>query len=902
MSVQLIIYPQIYDGYNANIFTNTSQFIINGNNFSTVNSSTDHTVTLSNGTQEAIDFYGASLTVNTWKRFHKGASGVSESGGLVTINPKSGQVQQGLIQKLSNLTVGNFYNITLDINTNINTTNAFGIWIYSGTILQQVIPIPNNTGFVNISFNAFSTDDTIVIVGDSTIDQKLVLNSITIRDAQPIPTGAIQILGDGQVICDLYEDEDLPLTLSVDDFKNVAENVQSYSKAFKIPGTKRNNRIFDHIFEITREVAGSGGLIFNPYQKTKAVLKQDGFLLFEGYLRMLDIIDKEGEISYNVNLYSEVIALADILQERTFKDLDFTELEHDYNYSNIRNSWQGILPVAPLPSGSFAGSTGATATNVLRYPFCNWNHQYSYTNSGNPKLTTLESAFRPFINIKYLINNIFADTDFTYESNFFNTADFNKLFMDFNWGSGNAPVIFNSTGLLTNKSDVGLGTSMATLNFDEMNALLVGGDPLNANFGYSAGVFTAQEDGQVYTFSWNMRFDNVSLSSDTVFVQWLVNGTPVDVATSTSTFFTYSGSFTTSPLAAGDTVLCQAFSTLGLYELDGVFDPFGTPSLVTITTTSYQTTSDTLLETLRGELGQWDFLKGIITMFNLVTIPDEDNPLNIKIEPYADIFVNNTDSVQLNWTEKIDVSQIKLKPLTELNRKTIFKFVEDDDDYAFNQYKNLVDGHLYGSKKFIATDQFDILTGEEEIIAEPFAATVVKPLSSEFPELIVPSIYSYNFNDDTSEGFDNSPRIMYNNGVVTMTSTTYSVPTQNGVAGDAFEDEYLQFSHLTDIPTVTSIPPSLTDTIDFHFGECQLITGVGAPTVNNLFGMYWLPYFNELYNPNTRIMTIKVDLSPSDINTFKFNDTVFIKNRVFRVNKINYQPNELATVEFILIP
>ena len=340
-----------------------------------------------------------------------------------------------------------------------------------------------------------------------------------------------------------------------------------------------------------------------------------------------------------------------------------------------------------------------------------------------------------------------------------------------------------------------------------------------------------------------------------------------------------------------------------MYDLDGVLNLFGTtPSLVTITTTSDQTTSDTLLETLRGELGQWDFLKGIITMFNLVTMPDEDNPLNIKIEPYADIFINSTDSIQLDWTKKVDVSQIKLIPLTDLNRKTIFKFVEDDDDYAFNQYKNLVGGHLYGSKKFMATDQFDILTGEEEIIAEPFAATVVKPLGAEFPELIVPSIYSFNFNDDTSEGFDNSPRIMYNNGVVDMTSTTYSVPAQNGVAGDALEDQYLQFSHLTDIPTITTIPPNLTDTIDYHFGECQLMTGVGAATVNNLFNMYWLPYFSQLYNPNTRIMTIKVDLSPSDINTFKFNDTVFIKNRVFRVNKIDYQPNELATVEFILIP
>ena len=77
---------------------------------------------------------------------------------------------------------------------------------------------------------------------------------------------------------------------------------------------------------------------------------------------------------------------------------------------------------------------------------------------------------------------------------------------------------------------------------------------------------------------------------------------------------------------------------------------------------------------------------------------------------------------------------------------------------------------------------------------------------------------------------------------------------------------------------------------------------LGNSPANNLYALYWKPYFDELYNPDTRIMTIKVNLSPSDINTFKFNDTVFLKNRVFRVNKIDYKPNDLATVEFILIP
>ena len=48
-------------------------------------------------------------------------------------------------------------------------------------------------------------------------------------------------------------------------------------------------------------------------------------------------------------------------------------------------------------------------------------------------------------------------------------------------------------------------------------------------------------------------------------------------------------------------------------------------------------------------------------------------------------------------------------------------------------------------------------------------------------------------------------------------------------------------------------------------------------------------------------MTAKVNLNPTDINTFKFFDVVTIKNRQYRINKIDYKPNALSTVEFILL-
>ena len=894
MSVQLIVFPQNFEGQYSSIASTANDFIVDGINFNTMN--TSGTYDSSSTTNVILDSLtnAAPSIVNTWYRFRSTSSGTptipTELSGNLTLVSAPTLTLSGVYQKLSNLVVGTVYEIVLDLST--TGTGSVITSAYNGTtMITQPVHAANQSQITH-TWTAQSTEDTIVISYYNTTTDFIAISNITVSE-QGITPSIIYDLQDGQVICDLYEDEDIPLSLSVDDFKNVAEKVQSYSKAFNLPATKRNNQIFDNIFEITRT---DTGLNFNPYKRTKAILKQNGFLLFEGYLRMLDISDKSGETSYNVNLYSEVVALADVLGDKTFSELDFTELEHDYQKTNILNSWNDA-PNAGITYLNSSTSGFRDANSTVKYPFVDWTHQILVGGSGtgtaatdgNPELTNLETAFRPFINIKYLIDRIFEDVPFTYESEFFDTDDFKKLYMDFNWGSGNAPVVFNSSGELTNAADFSIGATFTTLPFDEMDYPLVGGTALNANFGYSAGVFTAQEDGQVYTFDYEMVF-NQFLSVDTLSVEWLVNGVSVDFATTTSTQFSYSGNFTTPPLSAGDTVLCQAKSSLGFYELEGVFNPFGvTDPLVTITTSSNQTTSDTLLGTLRGELEQWNFLKGILTMFNLVTLPDEDNPSNIKIEPYSDVFLNNV-SEPLDWTEKIDVSTMKLMPLTDLNKKTIFKFVEDEDDYAFNVYKSGTN-HLYGSKKYNASE-FTILSGEDEIIAEPFAATIIKPLMSQFPSFITPAIYARG-DDDTWEGFENSPRIMFNNGIKS-TGASFYIPAQNGGTSDN-QANFLQFSHLTSVPSVTTAR-------DFNFGECQLIPPAINPTNNNLFNLYWLPYYSELYNPDTRIMTIKVNLSPSDINTFKFNDTVFIKNRTFRVNKINYKPNDLATVEFILIP
>jgi len=905
MSTQLILYPQNYLGYTGSPVA-LIEYFVDGQNFSDVNASSTTLVTQPSAVQNAINSIAPSMVTNTWYRYYTGASvGVSQSSNKLTLEvPNLGPGDTGIIQKLSNLTVGAVYVAS------VNFSSQFGesakAYMYSGTVLQSTHNLPDLIVFdTTFNFTAVTTSQFIVINKHrpSLSTGKSIINSISItKQSQPTST----VSGDGQVICDLYAEEDIPLTLSIDDFKNVAEKVQSYSKDFNLPATKRNNQIFNNMFEVTR---ADDGLIFNPYVRTKCVLKQDGFILFEGYLRLIDAKEKEGEISYNVNLYSEVIALADILKESTFSELDFTELAHDYNQLQIIASWNdsgtGITYTNPNTSGFRDPYT------TLRYPFIDWNHQFlvgqtsgsgNSATAGNPELTTLEDAFRPCIQLKYLINKIFAAAGFNWTSTFFDSADFGKLYMDFNWGA-------NEVGTPATAGTYGQHSEPDFFSTTSFAALPLSSAGFDSAMGYDIANsrFVATYNFQTYLME-IPHFEPVMYSTQTLDTRWaqydsggvLLNTYNVASQSYPVGFLSppLTTPLTTMILQAGDYIQYEwktntaGEGLLGANQLLAILGAIGAP----------QVTSNDLLQTLRGELGQWDFLKGIMTMFNLISMVDESNPDNILIEPYSDIFINNTNGgignltlkdrgIQHDWTDKVDASEMELKPLTDLNIKTIFKFVEDDDDYAFQVFKQAQSGHLYGSKVLSASG-FTILEGTKEITAEPFAATVSKPISDQFSSFIIPSLYAMN-DDGTCEGFDNSPRIFYNNGIKS-TGASYYIPAQNG-GTSANRTLFLQFSHLSDIPTITSAR-------DFVFESSQLPTVVGDSPVNNLYNTYWSPYFNELYSADTRIMTLKVNLSPSDVAAFKFYDLVMIKNRAFRVNKIQYKPNSLATVEFILIP
>lgn len=909
MSIQLVLHPQ---GNSPN------QIIVDGVNFFGVNNATNYSTT-SSFTDIMSNAYPT--IPNTWYKFINTSLGTpSQAAGtggkllLSSVVSSSPGTQCGVYQQLSGLVVGESYTLTIDL------TSASGnvlVSVYNGQI-GSTQTFSATTSQITANFTALSENDTIFITYQNTSINILGIDKLTL-------TGKVENGVLGQVICDLYEDEEIPLTLSIDDFKNVAEKIQSYSKDFNLPATKRNNQIFGNIFEITRTVANPYD--FNPYVRTRAVLKQDGIILFDGALRLIDIQDREGEISYNVNLYAQTIALADTLKNKTFDNINFNELQHSYNKTIIKGSWyaNGLTLINNLPVGTYAGVAGTKETDVLKYPFVDWTHQMLYANGatgtnatlGTPELTSFEQAFRPFIKIKYLIDRIFSDAGYTYSSGLFESSEFGKLFMDFNWGGDTMPSVIGDTSY-TATYDYNTSTVIfenATATYEPLPLIastMTGGLPTSnvppdfTESGTDIYKIVSTGDNQLYNIDYAWKLLHINGTS-TLEARWshynALTGITQEIDFFTDTIstsgvsVTYSGNLAVA-LNTGDKLWAEyrnIASGSGLYRV-------ALSSLAGNVTYNLSSAlvDSSILNSLRGEISQWDFLKGIMTMFNLVTLQDNNDPANIIIKPYADVFIKTTSgttlkerSIQADWTDKVDLKDVKLTPLNDLKKKTIFKYEEDEDDYVFNVYKKSTSGHLYGSKVFSA-ENLTLLEGEEEIVASPFAATVSKPLWSQLQEFIVPTIYAMD-DDGASSGFENKPRILYqmNSSPVQM-SSTYFIPAQNGTSSEN-SDLLFTFSHLTSIPTVVGT------TDDYNFGETQYFLPIGQTVTSNLFNNYWLPYYNQLYNPDTKTMTLKVNLTAGDIAQFSFTDYIMIKNRAYRVNRIDYKPKDLSTVEFILI-
>ena len=671
----------------------------------------------------------------------------------------------------------------------------------------------------------------------------------------------------GEVVLDLFKDEPIPLTLNVDDFTNVAEADASYSKSFEIPGTKNNNLFFNHIYDITSDSN------FNPHKKTKIIVKEGTINTFEGYMQLNDILHKDGAITYDITLYSEAVNLKDAIGNKVFRDLDLSELNHLYTGANIENSWTGVLDLfTALPANSFAGT--GTTTDVLKYPMVNWAGHGTFA-SGNFSGYVYE-YFRPFVNALYLLRNIFRDAGYTFTSSFLeNNTKFNKLYADFNIdGAGYVTdygaLVDNIIGTYTTSGAIANGTTIS------------GGNAALYNLGTDK--FTAINDGTEVELFGNLYFN--SSSND---VEITLHHTNTSYSGNVSTGYVIWNSSISNPITTGFGNILLDTGEQCWIEIKGIggsisINTSGSSSWVDwVLSSNTSQDMDSILLGFRGDVGQWDFFKSIIDMFKLVVLVDENNPNNLIIEPYKD-WVDAGNLV--NLTNKVDDTEIKYTPIDGLSKHITFNFKEDADDWITPNLNN-PSKSVYGYNFISNIDIIDKDDEQVEIgaISDTYVPNYGNNFTYPMPQIIDSSVDAAG---QSLRYWENNLRLLYDNGVQTL-------PVSYDTLGGEFtsESDYLLFSAVEDYPITSTSNSIRFNTISEPYSS-QIV-------INNLYNIYWSKYIDELYHKDTRIVKIEAYLSADDISKINFNDIILIKNKKFRIHKIEYRAGAMSKLELITI-
>ena len=251
---------------------------------------------------------------------------------------------------------------------------------------------------------------------------------------------------------DLQEAPSIALNFQFSDIKEPESRKGSYSQTFKLPFTDNNNEFFQNWYNVNLET-----LVFSTRKKLDAVLYVGTIPQFEGQLQLKSVYQKAQY--YEVVLMSTTATLFSTIGEKMLKDVFknddgsySTDFNHVYTYTNatdntLYNSWGNSLVNT---AGDSLYDSDASVSKIV-YPLSVTQEGFYYdsafdyylkmdsTSIANitasngieaaNELTASFMQFRPSVQLKAMLNRIFAVSGFSYTSTFLDSEYFGKLFM-----------------------------------------------------------------------------------------------------------------------------------------------------------------------------------------------------------------------------------------------------------------------------------------------------------------------------------------------------------------------------------------------------------------------------------------------------------------------------------------
>ena len=652
------------------------------------------------------------------------------------------------------------------------------------------------------------------------------------------------------------------------------------SQNFTLPGTDTNNQFFNNLFDLGTTPAV--GL-------TKTVPCQvlvNGASVYTGKLYINNIITYQFfDVIYNCVVINETIDFRSRIDNRALADLDWTAYNHTYDWLNVSRSWNDQL---------FSGSVLYPLVHYGKDPNNVSGSQLEFGGGvfqcDNPNYPLLVTDFKPALKVRTILDTIFDTVGYRYQSNFITSSVFDSLYLlttntDYK-GANISSTVTQSTYAYT---DVTQSISVNTgLNIVRFNREVYdnGGNYNPTNYQYTADVAGNYLVNVVVPFT---IINPVGVAPEREVTIAVVRNSQ-NVADFVRPLKNIrSGTIGFNPfnvyMDPGDTLEVQIEFTnvVGSTEIfripsgtDTFFKVQGPPGVVGGAVNMGLQFPD--------GLKILDFINSLIYKFNLVIEPVANQKNLLRIEPFND-WVDQ--GVVVDWTNIVDRNvkwQIE-HPASGQDKNITFTDKLDDD--VINQYTIKTFKSVYGTNDYYSDS--DLTKGTRKIETS-FGATPVKVIPGA-QTVVVPFLYKQEPNK-FGQPFKFLPRLLFKQSLKTIGGTEAV-----GVSGSAAGYYYINDGNTTfPVNYYRTVGPNTTSPVDFTTGFDIHYNNLGywpyqqnwvnGKTSNDAYSTYWAYYVNELYDVNTRLVTMNIVLQPNDIQNIRLNDKIFVDGHYYRINKI----------------
>lgn len=699
-----------------------------------------------------------------------------------------------------------------------------------------------------------------------------------------------------------------PLTFNIADIRDVSARKGNKSKTITIPGTNANSAIFRSIFLLTysdeRTTTNSVILDFDPSIKATARYYNNGILEFNGIAQLQECRLNDGTWSFDLTLVSDTIDYISRMNKIKINELDFNEYNHGLTKVNQFETWNGFNQVNGVSTSIKTGT--------------DWNGEgyyyglidYGYRHHTAPDKFDCDEI-PPQVFVYGILKKLFDYAGITWNSTFLESQRFKKLLMAY--FGGNFPTITpaqqtndsvfsqeinNASGFIVNGSNQATGYGGGLVSFTDANIsdivdVTVTSDPLSQatsttpfviNAG-TTGMYTVEYKG---THQLEVKFDQTTTNTFRVRLNFFIFKNGTIIATDTiyqdnivSVIGDYLNNFTfdysrqvnctiNDQIRFGLTLVIEAGLSVGVDNLTRTIELTSTGAQVNFVKTIQEllpggtVAIGSFLPDMTGDV----FLKGLITMFNLMVKPSTQDSSVLEIEPLSEFYTSSQDA--LDWTQLVDYSkELNVQPTINYASKEYNFDFKQDGDYWNTQYQNeFLDN--YGEFAILSQSQYATQITK---MALPFSQ---KPLVENHPSLIIPASYQVNF-DSGGNGQvvpkKGSAFIVY---VGAMRSATWK-----------YHDEFNTQYNLTTYPYVGHLDDIDTPTSDLNFGVPQTVYYPATVYTNNNLLQYHNTFIQELVSRYGKLLTCYAKIDTSIINTLDFRNLININGVVYRLQKIS---------------